>query len=371
MGFAVSKLYRALGLMSGTSLDGIDVALIETDGEGVVRPGPSLTVSYDDPQRAMLRQALVAAEKITDRADRSGVLGATEQALTLWHVDAVAKALRTFNLTSDAIDLIGFHGQTVIHRPEKRLTVQLGDGAALARATGVAVAYDIRAADVAVGGQGAPLVPIYHAALAASILDRPVAFVNIGGVANVTWVGADGALVAFDTGPGNALIDDWMKKHTGVARDEGGAAARSGIVDEATVAQFLGDGYFEKSAPKSLDRNSFAGISLDGLSLKDGAATLVAVTARTIALSKQQMPEEPKAWVICGGGRHNAAIMQNLSGLLPHVAPAEAHGFNGDAMEAEAWAYLAVRCLRGLPISFPRTTGAPQPITGGVIITPD
>jgi anhydro-N-acetylmuramic acid kinase len=194
--------------------------------------------------------------------------------------------------------------------------------------------------------------------------------VNIGGVANVTWIGRDGELFAFDTGPGNALIDDWMKSHTGTALDEDGQVALSGRVDEATVAQFLGDSYFEKPAPKSLDRNSFASIRLDGLSIADGAATLVAVTARAIAASRAHFPIDPVLWIICGGGRHNTAIMQSLKVLLPRAEPAESFGLNGDAMEAEAWAYLAVRSLKGLPLSFPGTTGVLSPMTGGVLVRP-
>lgn len=360
----------ALGLMSGTSLDGIDVALLRTDGEAVVERGPSRTYGYCDRQRDLLRKALLAAETIVDRSDRSGVLGEAEKALTGWHAEAAKGFCRETGTNIADIGLIGFHGQTVIHRPERRLTVQLGDGLALAKICGLPVAYDLRAADVAAGGQGAPLVPAYHRALASTLLQRPMAFVNIGGVANVTWVGASDELVAFDTGPGNALIDDWMVTHTGQSRDEGGATALSGRVDEAAVAQFLGDGFFEKQAPKSLDRNSFSGISLDGLSIADGAATLVAVTARSIAVSQLQMPDPPKCWIICGGGRHNAAIMAALRALLPDVRSADDCGFNGDSMEAEAWAYLAVRSLRSLPLTYPGTTGVSRPTTGGVIANP-
>ncbi len=353
----MSKLTRALGLMSGTSLDGIDVALVETDGEEIVRRGPFLSVPYDEMQRAVLRQSLKDAEVMNDGSSRSGNLAEAEKALTQWHAKAVHAWVHKSGVSLSNIDVIGFHGQTVIHRPEKQLTVQLGDGTGLARQLGVSVVYDMRAVDVAAGGQGAPLVPVYHRALAAGIPDRPIAFVNIGGVANVTWIGRDGELLAFDTGPGNALIDDWMKHHTGTALDENGRVALSGRVDEAAVAQFLGDSYFEKHAPKSLDRNSFANIRLDGLSAADGAATLVAVTVRAIAASRPHFPEAPVLWVICGGGRHNRAIMQSLKALLPRVEPAETFGFNGDAMEAEAWAYLAVRSLKGLPLSFPGTTG--------------
>lgn len=366
----MSKLTRALGLMSGTSLDGIDVALVETDGEDVVRRGPFLSVSYDETQRAVLRQSLTDAVAMSDRNSRPGNLAKAEQALTRWHAEAVQAWGQKSGVSLSSIDVIGFHGQTVLHRPENQLTVQLGDGAGLARQLGVPVIYDMRAADVAAGGQGAPLVPVYHRALAASIPDRPVAFVNIGGVANVTWIGRDGELLAFDTGPGNALIDDWMKSHTGTALDEDGRVALSGRVDEAAVAQFLGDTYFEMPAPKSLDRNSFANIRLDGLSAADGAATLVVVTARAIGASRAHFPEDPLLWIICGGGRHNRAIMQSLKALLPCVETAEAFGFNGDAMEAEAWAYLAVRSLKGLPLSFPGTTGVPLPMTGGVQVKP-
>lgn len=360
----------ALGLMSGTSLDGIDVAALETDGADVVRRGPARTLAYSATQRSLLRQALADALPMTTRNERPGSLAEAERQLTQWHADAVHAFCAETGVTLSDVSVIGFHGQTVLHRPERRLTVQLGNGETLANALGVSVVYDMRAADVATGGQGAPLVPAYHRALAAALAERPVAFVNIGGVANVTWIGPDGALLACDTGPGNALLDDWVKHHTGQAHDEGGNLALAGMADESTVAQFLGDPFFEQPAPKSLDRNSFAGVQLEGLSPMDGAATLVAVTARAIADSARLMPQAPERWIICGGGRHNAAIMQALRQHLPWVDSAEAAGFDGDAMEAEAWAYLAARCLKGLPITFPGTTGAPGPLAGGVIARP-
>jgi anhydro-N-acetylmuramic acid kinase len=366
----VSKLTRAIGLMSGTSLDGIDVALLETDGEDIVRRGPFLSLPYSKTQRTMLRQWLRDAVLLTDRNSRPGNLAEAEKDLTLWHANAVHSWVLKSGISLSKIDIIGFHGQTVLHRPETHLTVQLGDGVALAQLLGVAVAYDMRAADMAAGGQGAPLAPVYHRALAANLSERPVAFVNIGGVANVTWIGRDGELLAFDTGPGNSLIDDWMKAHTGTALDEDGRMALSGHVDEAAVAQVLADNYFEMPAPKSLDRNSFANIRLDGLSAADGVATLVAVTARAISASRAHFPEDPVLWVICGGGRHNKAIMQALKALLPRVETTEAFGFEGDALEAEAWAYLAVRSLKGLPLSFPGTTGVPRPMTGGLFVKP-
>jgi anhydro-N-acetylmuramic acid kinase len=349
--------------MSGTSLDGIDVALLETDGEAVVKRGPSKTYAYDGAQQALLRQALEDAKGLTARDRRPGVLAEAEMKLTQWHATAVESFLQQYGLSDSKIDVIGFHGQTVLHKPEARLTVQLGDGAALAKATGIPVVYDMRAADVAAGGQGAPLVPIYHAALAPK---RPCAFVNIGGVANVTFIGKDGTLLAFDTGPGNALINDWMMKHKGVPYDEGGATALSGSVGRLQVQAALSHPYFGQRPPKSLDRNSMA-LALKDFGLTDGAATLAAFTAHSIAASEKWFPEKPKQWIICGGGRHNAAIMRELAALLPKVISADAIGLNGDSMEAEAWAYLAVRALKGLPLTFPGTTGVAMPLTGGVL----
>jgi anhydro-N-acetylmuramic acid kinase len=364
----VSKLLTAIGLMSGTSLDGIDVAMLRTDGRSVVERGPSETFPYSSAQRQLLRDALQAATVVIDRNDRKGVLGEAETALTSWHAQAVQIFMQRCSLRAANIDLISFHGQTVIHRPEQQLTVQLADGKALAKATGIDVAYDLRAADVAAGGQGAPLVPAYHQALAAKLTEAPVAFVNIGGVANVTFVAKGQDPIAFDTGPGNALIDDWMMKHTGAARDEGGQTALSGKVDENAVASFLQHSFFAKSGPKSLDRNSFP--NLQALNLHDGAATLVAMTARSILKSAEHFPNAPECWIICGGGRHNTAIMKALTATGEKIIKAEDRGFNGDAMEAEAWAYLGVRAQLGLPLTFPTTTGVKKPMTGGVIVTP-
>ena len=356
--------------MSGTSLDGIDVALIRTDGENVVERGPSRTFAYLEEQRNILRAALEDAKALRQRHDRPKGLAKTEANLTDWHAQAVEKFFREENLKTENVDIIGFHGQTVIHRPEIKLTVQLGDGRALAKRLGVPVVYDMRAADVAAGGQGAPLVPVYHCALAAALPERPIAFVNIGGVANITWIGPQGDMIAFDTGPGNALIDDWALNNTGVAHDVDGALAARGSPNESIIKQFLGDQFFKLVPPKSLDRNSFAAVTMAALSDRDGAATLVEFTARTIAKANDWLPEAPKAWIVCGGGRHNPTIMKSLRQKLPNVQAAEEVGFNGDAMEAEAWAYLAVRSLKKLPLSFPMTTGVSEPMTGGVLALP-
>ncbi len=361
----MSKIYNSIGLMSGTSLDGIDVALIRTDGEGFLERGPSMTYSYPPERQALLSQALKDAAVITDRTQRPGCLAEVEEKLTHWHVGALEKFFETTDYDNTMIDVIGFHGQTILHRPEQKLTVQLGLGQIIADTFLIPVVYDMRAADVAAGGQGAPLVPAYHRALAKN---PPMAFVNIGGVANVTHISANSDLLAFDTGPGNALINDWVHKHTGATHDEGGALALAGNISAKHLKAALENSYFQKRPPKSLDRNSFENFSVEDLSLENGSATLTAFTVHSIARAAHWFHEPVNTWVICGGGRHNAAIMQGLKEILGNVQSAEEAGFNGDSMEAEAWAYLAVRSLRGLPISFPGTTGVASALTGGVLV---
>lgn len=353
--------------MSGTSLDGIDVALIRTDGENIVQRGPSQTYAYSDEQRNILRAALVEAKNLNDRDERPSALAKAEAALTDWHVEAVGSFL---NANPATIDVIGFHGQTVIHRPEIKLTIQLGDGKALAKRLGVPVVYDMRAADVAAGGQGAPFVPVYHRALAASLPERPIAFVNIGGVANITWIGKNGEMIAFDTGPGNAVLNDWAMKHLGLPQDTGGALAFKGKVNDEILDAALALPFFNQPPPKSLDRNAFEALSLDGLSPEDGAATLVAFTKFSIMLANDWFPSPPKRYIVCGGGRHNPAIMSSLPGGSELFQTAEDVGLNGDAIEAEAWAYLAVRSQKKLPLSFPMTTKVSVPMTGGVLALP-
>ena len=354
--------------MSGTSLDGIDVSLVKTDGEKLVERGPSATFAFDQNQQDILRHVLEQAKDITQRNQRPGNLASTEKSVTQWHAEAVHKFLDQNNLRPSNIDVIGFHGQTVVHKPDQQLTVQLGDGAVLAKATGIKVVYDMRDADVAAGGQGAPLVPAYHRAMAQ---ETPIAFVNIGGVANVTHVASDGYLTAFDTGPGNALINDWLKQHTGLNFDRNGQTAAKGHLSVSHLKAALATEYFSKRPPKSLDRNSFEHLDFFGLELEDGAATLTAFTAHSIARAAYWFHEPVKKWVICGGGRHNATLMHMLREILSNVKSAEDEGLNGDSMEAEAWAYLAVRSLRGLPITFPGTTGVKVEITGGVLAKAD
>jgi anhydro-N-acetylmuramic acid kinase len=364
----MGKTMRALGLMSGTSMDGIDVALIETDGENLVRRGPSATFAYDTGFRAGLAEALREAQGLADRDARPGCLGDIERELTERHGSAVERFLREQGRQRSEADVIGFHGHTVLHAPERQLTVQIGDGAKLARRTSIDVVCDLRAADVAAGGQGAPLAPVYHRALAAKLPERPAAVVNIGGVANVTWIGRDGTLIAFDTGPGNALLDDWMLRHTGKAIDADGATAAGGRIDEDALTALLTHDYFGRLPPKSLDRQDFGTAAVRDLSLQDGAATLAAFTAASIARARAHFPEQPRMWVISGGGRRNRTLMTMIAAQVESaVAPAEAAGFDGDAVEAEAWAYMAVRSLKGLPITFPGTTGVAKPLTGGVL----
>jgi anhydro-N-acetylmuramic acid kinase len=367
----MSKVMRAIGLMSGTSLDGIDVAYLETDGEDVVTQGPSRTFHYDDPMRRLLAAAIADAGSLTSRDARPASLADAEKEITERHASAVTEFLQEFAIERKAIDVIGFHGQTVLHKPEAGLTVQLGQGQQLADLTRCPVVYDLRAADVAAGGQGAPLVPIYHRALAAKLPMRPVAIVNIGGVANVTWIGSNGQLIAFDTGPGNALLDDWMMQRSAASHDENGRTAMRGHANDDAVRNYLNHCYFAKPPPKSLDRNAFSIETIDRLSIEDGAATLAALTAQAIAKAREHMPEEPELWVVSGGGRRNRTIMRLLAeSVHSAVVPADAVGMNGDGMEAEAWAYLAVRSIKGLPITFPTTTGVAQPMTGGLRAEP-
>ncbi|HWK68340.1 MAG TPA: anhydro-N-acetylmuramic acid kinase [Rhizobiaceae bacterium] len=367
----------AIGLMSGTSMDGIDVAVLRTDGEHLVERGPSLFVPYETAFRRRIEKALRDAKAIVRREDRPGDLSGLEHEITLRHAEAVERFRRDVEAGWDAPDVIGFHGQTVLHRPEAGLTVQIGDGQLLARLTGCPVAYDMRANDMSHGGQGAPLVPVYHAALAAalprSLAGRfPVVFVNIGGISNVTYVPRHGDPVAFDSGPGNTLIDQWVMREGGVPFDAGGAIANEGSVVQAVVERYLGNPFFEKGGPKSLDRNDFTLDDAVGLELADGARTLAAVSASAILKSAEHMPEQPKLWVICGGGRKNPHILRDLRAGAgdAEVVLAEDASLDGDAMEAEAWAYLAVRARKGMPLTFPMTTGCREAVTGGVFATP-
>jgi len=366
----------AIGLMSGTSCDGVDVALVETDGERVSRLGPSGYRAYTEEERALLRRAIAAAVNIAARGERPAPLADAEALVTAAHAEAVEAFLAANGILPSTVAVIGFHGQTVRHDPSRRLTVQLGNGGALAARLGIPVVYDFRAADVAAGGQGAPLVPVFHRALA-KLLPRPhpVAVLNIGGVANLTYIDGE-ALVAFDTGPGNALIDDFLRLRTGEPKDTDGKAAAAGRTDETVVERALAHPFFARRPPKSLDRNDFsdllAAATLARMSTEDGAATLTAMTAAAVARALTCLPRAPKTWVVAGGGTRNPTLMRMLKERLAPatVDAADSVGWSADALEAQAFAFLAVRSLHRLPLTFPSTTGAPRALSGGTLAKP-
>jgi anhydro-N-acetylmuramic acid kinase len=370
----MGRVRTAIGLMSGTSMDGIDVALLRTDGEEVVERGASLYVPYDDALRGRWKRALETARAIRDRRERPGDLADSERVLTLCHAAAVNSYLLRNRLSPGDVDVIGFHGQTVLHRPDEGLTVQIGDGPLLAEETGIDVVWDMRANDMVHGGQGAPLIPVYHAALSANLPNEfasPVVFVNIGGISNLTYVGEGGVLSAFDSGPGNMLIDQWIEAHTGSAYDRNGETAARGEVVPALVRRYLDSPFFSGNLRRSLDRSDFLPPEKGEVSLADGARTLAHVTAASILKLSFYLPQPPKTYVVCGGGRLNPVIMAEFSELAAkdgaHVIAAEEAGFDGGSMEAEAWAYLAVRSLDGLPLTFPGTSGVREAVSGGVL----
>lgn len=356
----------ALGAMSGTSLDGVDAALLRTDGQRVFAFGETGYRAYSDKERAVIRAALGAWP------GEAGVEAAAE-------VVETAHAVLLSGIKG--ADLVGFHGQTLAHDPRGRGTHQAGDGRVLAEVLQRPVVWDFRSADVELGGEGAPLAPFYHFACAKwAGLTEPVAFLNLGGVGNVTWVDpskevpeAEGALLAFDTGPANAPINDLMTRRLGKALDEGGAVAAQGDVDPAVVEAFLEDGYFFKMPPKSLDRDSFSGLgaAVAHLSDADAAATLAGCAVAAVARGMEHCPAPPTRLFVTGGGRHNRVMMAGLSVLLDcPVEPVEAIGLDGDMLEAQAFAFLAVRVARGLATSCPTTTGVRAAVGGGVVSEP-
>jgi anhydro-N-acetylmuramic acid kinase len=363
----------AIGLMSGTSLDGVDVALIETDGERIKRQGPVGYRPYSLQERSLLRRALGEAAALADRTARPGVLAEAEALVTRAHAEAVEDFVAKHKIEKSKVAIVGFHGQTVLHRPKARLTIQIGDGKALARRLKLPVAYDFRAADVAAGGEGAPFVPIYHRALVENLdVRKAAAVINIGGVANITLIDGDRDPIAFDTGPGNAPIDDLVRARTGAAHDLDGKLAAKGRVDETIVARVLADPFFALQPPKSLDRAAFASLPLASLSIEDAAATATATVAASIARALDHLPAKPATIIIVGGGAHNATLMSMLRERLgATVLRGSDVGWSADAIEAQAFAYLAVRTLKGLPLTFPTTTGVPRAMTGGVVAKPE
>lgn len=361
-----AKPLRALGAMSGTSLDGVDAAVVDTDGHRIFGFGDTAYRPYSDDERAVLRAALgqwtgdavVAAARVVDAA----------------HQDVLAGF--------DGIDLIGFHGQTLAHAPRQQGTLQVGDGSALAEHLNVPVVWDFRSTDVEMGGEGAPLAPFFHFACAKWInASAPVAFVNLGGVGNLTFVDPSfdapqdaGALLAFDTGPANAPVNDLMQARLGVPYDADGATAAKGRVEQGALELFLAEPYFSRMPPKSLDRNDFSEMItlVNELSDADAAATLTAMCAAGVMQAMQHCPSPPARVLVTGGGRHNPVLMEMLNVSLDCPAvPVEEVGLNGDMLEAQAFAYLAVRVARGLPTSCPGTTGVRAAVGGGTISAPD
>lgn len=346
-----------IGLMSGTSLDGVDVALIRTDGLVVSETGPGKTYPFPNALRQRLQSGLGCRELTPE-------IKILEHDLTVFNGDVVKDFRDLF--PGYFVDLIGFHGQTLFHAPP--VTHQIGDGKLLARLTGIDVVYDFRTADVRAGGQGAPLVPVYHQSLAEH-LPKPLVIVNIGGVANITWVGEE-HLIACDTGPGGALLDDWMRKALGQAYDRDGATARLGKVHGALLDKWFRHPFFAQPAPKSLDRDHFAKCLEDiaALSPEDGAATLTDFTAQAIAQAIQAMPEAPKCVYLAGGGRRNTFLQERIAHYHGNpVHSIEKLGYDGDLLEAQAFAFLAVRVKHQLPTSFPSTTGVSCATCGGVV----
>jgi anhydro-N-acetylmuramic acid kinase len=354
---AAGRRFTVIGLMSGTSMDGIDAAMLETDGDSLLVAGPHSGMAYPpELRRTLLRLPSAHVE-----------LPPIEQTVTDLHAQAVRQLCAEANREVSCIDLIGFHGQTIHHDPEQRRSWQLGDGQRLADTLGCVVINQFRQNDLKHGGQGAPFAPAYHRALVhATGLIGPVAVLNIGGVSNVSVIDGD-FLYACDCGPGNALIDDWVSRRFNIPFDAGGGKAAAGAVDGAALATLLKSPYFLRSGPKSLDRNAFSPAPVAALSGEDGAATLTAFTAAAIALEARRLPRVPALWIVVGGGRHNLCLLDALRARLGvPVKIAEEVGWSGDAVEAQAFGYLAVRSALGWPLSWPDTTGVATPVTGGI-----
>ncbi len=352
-----------IGAISGTSMDGIDIALVKTDGHMVTHTGPGRMVPYP----ADLRAALLDFLKDPSRAEHDPMT-ALEERVTDAFTTAIGLFMRDEKIDPASIDLIGLHGQTVYHRPERRFTRQLGLGQRMADALGVDVVDSFRMADVAAGGHGAPFAPLYHAALAHK-LPQPLMVLNLGGVGNITYLDGD-TIIAFDTGPASALIDDLVLKRFGIPFDDGGRIAARGKVDKPVLAQLMANPFFDEPAPKSLDRNDFhrrASI-VAPLADDDAVATLAAFTIEATVAALRHVPGKPVRWLVTGGGRQNQTFMRGLGEKLGvPVQPVEAVGWNGDLIEAQAFGYLAVRSVLGLPLSVPTTTGVPEPMQGGVL----
>ncbi|MEE9346981.1 MAG: anhydro-N-acetylmuramic acid kinase [Robiginitomaculum sp.] len=369
----MSHRQKIIGLMSGTSLDGVDAAVLDTDGESIFGFGPSLTISqYPDPA---IEGAIAAALKWRFNGPAPNIFSKAEAAVHALHIRAIEKLYADNPALKGDVTLIGFHGQTILHRPatqtQKGATLQLGKGRVLAEKFGVPCVFDFRSADVAAGGQGAPLAPIYHQALCRySALTGRIAVVNIGGVSNVTLIDGDAPLRASDSGPGNGPLDSWVRLKTKAAYDKGGKLSLAGAPDFSRIDNWLRAQFFARPMPRSADRYDFDVLAdMRDMNLEDGAATLASFTAEAIACDLRAF--NPSKIIVCGGGRLNPAMMNMLAcHISGEVLTAEDVGWDGDALEAQAFAYLAARSRRGLPLSFPGTTGAPMDMGGGLLAPP-
>ncbi len=354
-----------IGLMSGTSFDAVDASLILTDGKKVFQKAGFISIDYPDALRDRIRD-IINSEHVKIRD-----ILMLERDITIFHADVVGELLKSSDdAIKSKIGLIGFHGQTIYHDANEGITLQLGNASLLSELTGFSVVSDFRRRDIAAGGQGAPLVPLYHAAITENI-EKPIVVVNIGGVANITYITVSDNVIACDVGVGNALLDDLISQRTSDSCDINGKYSASGIVDNVILNEMLNDSFFVSKPPKSLDRNSFVKFldKVSGLSIQDAAATLVAFTCEGIIKSQDFMNEQPKQWIICGGGRKNPSIMKYLSERInASVVTSDSLNWNGDAIEAEAFAYLAARRYFGLPLSLPTTTGVKSPKCGGSIV---
>ncbi len=356
----------AIGVISGTSMDGIDVSIVESDGRDRLSAGAGASYPYPDETRRSLQDLIAAPERALHEP-----LTELEAAVTTAHLDAIRRFIAEHGIDPAGIDLVGLHGQTVYHRPDLRFTRQLMDGQAVADALGIAAVDRFRHADIAAGGEGAPLAPLYHRALAQG-LEQPLMVLNLGGVGNITYIDGE-TVIAFDTGPASAILDDFVLRRRGQAYDADGALAASGRVHEDLVADFMANPFFDRPAPKSLDRNDFHRRAqlVEALSDADGAATLAAFTVESVVAALRHVPRQPKRWLVTGGGRLNRHFMARFRERLGvPVEPVEAAGWAGDVIEAQTFGYLAIRSAKGLPLSLPATTGVPEPLTGGRLNLP-
>lgn len=352
--FKRAKMYRAIGLMSGTSYDGIDIGLIKTDGEKRIELLNSSTVPYPKSLRDDIARLI--------NGDYTKIWE-VERSISDLHSMATRSFIRSFGM----VDIIGFHGQSIIHRPEEGICVQIGNPHVIASSLKIDVVHDFRRGDVVRGGQGAPLVPVFLKAIR-PYTNKPACFLNIGGVANICYV-SDKELIAFDTGPGNAPLNDICKKHLGVDHDDGGKVASEGMVDHKFVKAMLRHRYLAKDWPKSLDRNAFDFSGLKNMHVHDMLATVVEFIAHTIELAVAKLPTHPNEIIVSGGGVHNAFLLERIHKITGvKITPSSKYKLPADHLEAYAFAYLAVRSKLGLPISFPSTTGVTSATTGGVLV---